>query len=349
MTARRLPLRAAGLSLRLDAGAAALLGGLLVAIAAVLALNLARGELAIAPLDVLAALVGAGDEADRFIVVDLRLPRALVAVLAGAALGVAGAILQDVARNPLVAPDIVGITLGASLAAVSVIVLADADGALAVPAAALGGALAAGATLYLLAWRGGVHGYRLVLIGVGLTALLQAAIEDVLTRGRIFDVAEAYVWLVGSLNATDWAQVWPLAIGTAVLLPLAFALGRRLEALQLGDDVARALGVRVEPARLALLVVAVLLCGMAVAASGPIAFAAFVSPHLARRLGRTVAPSAVLPLSAAVGALLVSSADAAGRLLFAPTQIPVGIITAILAAPYFLVLLRRADRLGVTG
>lgn len=349
MSARRLTVRRAGVSLRIDARAAALLAGLAVALLAVFTFSLARGEFPIAPLDVLAALVGAGDEANRFIVVDLRLPRALVAVLAGAALGVAGAILQDVARNPLVSPDIIGITLGASLAAVTVIVLGDAGGTVSVPLAALGGALAAGAALYLLAWRGGVHGYRLVLIGIGLAALLQAGVEYVLTRGRIFDVSEAYVWIVGSLNATDWAQVWPLLAAVLVLLPLAFALGRQLEALQLGDDVARAVGVGVERSRLALLAVAVLLTGFAVASSGPIAFVAFVAPHIARRLGRTVAPAAVLPLAAAVGALLVTGADAAGRLLFAPTEIPVGIITSILAAPYFLFLLRRANRLGVTG
>lgn len=349
MSGRRLTIRRAGLSLRLDARAAALLAGMVVVTLAVLTLNLARGEFPIPPLDVLAALAGTGDEANRFIVVDLRLPRALVAILAGAALGVAGGILQDVARNPLVAPDIIGITLGASLAAVTLIVLGDTTGMLSVPLAALGGALAAGTALYLLAWRGGVHGYRLVLIGIGLTALLQAAVEYVLTRGRIFDVTEAYVWLVGSLNATDWAQVWPLLAGVVVLLPLAFTLGRQLEALQLGDDVARALGVRVERARLALLGVAVLLTGLAVAASGPIAFVAFVSPHIARALARSVAPSAVLPIAAGVGAVLVSGADAAGRLLFAPTEIPVGIITSIVAAPYFLYLLRRANRLGVTG
>jgi iron complex transport system permease protein len=215
--------------------------------------------------------------------------------------------------------------------------------------AALSGALLAGAALYVLAWRGGVQGYRLVLIGIGVAALLQAAISYVLARGQIFEVAEAFVWLIGSLNGRGWEHVWPLAGTLAVLLPLSLALGRQLEVLQLGDDVARALGVGVERARLALLAVAVVLTGVAVSATGPIAFVAFIAPHLARRVCATVSPSGILPVSAAAGALLVLGADLAGRLLFSPTEVPVGLLTSIIAAPYFLYLLRRASRLGVTG
>jgi iron complex transport system permease protein len=298
---------------------------------------------------VLAALVGAGDEATTFIVFDLRLPRALTAVLAGIALGAAGAIFQDLARNALVAPDVIGITSGASLAAVSLIVFGETTGTVSVPLAALAGAIGAGLVLYGLAWRGGAHGYRLVLVGIGVAALLQAGISYVLTRGQLFEVAQAYVWLVGSLNGRGWEHVWPLAATVAVLLPICLALGRRLEALQLGDDLARALGVRVERARLSLLAVAIALTGVAVSAAGPIAFVAFVAPHLARRMGGTVSPSAVLPLAGAIGALLVVAADVAGRELFAPTEIPVGIVTSILAAPYFLYLLRRANQMGVSG
>jgi len=311
--------------------------------------NIARGEFEIPALDVLSALAGAGDHATSFIVLDLRLPRALSAVLAGAALGIAGAIFQDLARNPLVTPDIIGITTGASLAAVALIVFGDMSGPVSVPLAALGGALIAGAALFALAWRGGVQGYRLVLVGIGVAALLQAGISYVLTRGQIFEVALAYVWLVGSLNGRGWEHVWPLAGTLAVLLPVAFALGRQLEVLQLGDDVARALGIGVERARLALLAVAVVLTGVAVSAAGPIAFVAFIAPHIARRLCATVSPSGVLPVAAAAGALLVLASDLAGRLLFAPTEVPVGIVTSIIAAPYFLFLLRRANRLGVTG
>jgi iron complex transport system permease protein len=336
-------------SLRVDVRVLVVLTTLAAATLVVFTLSIARGEFPIAPLDVLATLVGAGDDTTNFIVLDLRLPRALTAVLAGGALGIAGAIFQDVARNPLVAPDVIGISSGASLAAIAVIVFGNASGALSVPLAALGGALVAGVVLYALAWRGGVQGYRLVLVGIGVAALLTAGINYVLTRGQIYEIAQAYVWLVGSLNGRGWEQVWPLAATLALLLPAGLALGRQLEALQLGDEVARALGVGVERARLALLTVAIVLTGVAVSAAGPIAFVAFIAPHIARRVSATVSPSGVLPVAAASGALLVLGSDLAGRLLFAPTEIPVGIVTAIVAAPYFLHLLRRANRLGITG
>lgn len=348
MTARRVTVRTRAISLRLDLRVVAVLAALGAATVLALTLNVGRGEFPIAPGDVLRTLVGAGDAATNFIVLDLRLPRALTAILAGLALGIAGAIFQDVAGNALVAPDIIGITTGAALGAVTVIVFGGGEG-VSIPLAALGGALVTGIALYALAWRQGVQGYRLVLVGIGVAALLQAGINYVLTRGQIFEVAQAYLWYVGSLNGRGWEHVWPLATTLAVLLPLALALGRQLEALQLGDDVARALGVGVERARLALLAVAVVLTGVAVSAAGPISFVAFIAPHIARRLCVTVSPSGILPVAAAVGALLVLSADLVGRLVISPTEIPVGIVTSIIAAPYFLYLLRRANRLGVTG
>lgn len=351
MSARRLTVRTDRVSLRVDTRVIGVLAVLSVLALLVFVLNVGRGEFQIAPLDVLATLAGSGSDATNFIVWDLRLPRALTAVLAGVALGIAGAVFQDLARNALVSPDIIGITTGAALAAIAVIVFAGAGagGAVTVPLAALAGGLATGALLYALAWRGGVQGYRLVLVGIGLTAVLAAGISYVLTRGQIFEVAQAYVWLVGSLNGRGWEHVWPLVATLAVLVPIGLALGRQLEALQLGDDIARALGVGVERSRLALLAVAVVLTAVAVSASGPIGFVAFIAPHLARRICRSVSPSGVLPVAAAAGALLVLASDLAGRLLFAPTEVPVGIVTSIIAAPYFLYLLRRANRLGVTG
>lgn len=349
MSSRRVTVRSRVFSLRADVRVLVVLATLGAGTVVAFTLNIGRGEFPIAPVDVLATLVGAGDDATNFIVLELRLPRALTAVLAGAALGIAGAIFQDLARNPLVAPDVIGITSGASLAAISLIVFGNAGGALSVPLAALGGAVVAGVALYALAWRAGVQGYRLVLVGIGVAALLSAGINYVLTRGQIFEVSQAYVWLVGSLNGRGWEHVWPLAATLGVLAPLGFALGRQLEALQLGDDVARALGVGVERVRLALLAVAIVLTAVAVAAAGPIAFVAFIAPHIARRVSATVSPSGVLPVAAASGALLVLGSDLAGRLLFAPTEIPVGIVTAVIAAPYFLYLLRRANRLGVSG
>jgi iron-siderophore transport system permease protein len=349
VTRRHVDLRRGRASVRIDAGplsvAAALAATTLLAVLA----SVALGELAIAPFDVLSALAGAGDRTSRFVVLDLRLPRALAALLAGAALGLAGAVFQSVTRNPLVSPDVVGVAGGASLAAVAVIVLGSAQGTWSVPAAALAGALTSGAALYALAWRRGVQGYRIVLVGIGVAAFTQAGISYVLTEGRIFEVVTAYVWLVGSLNARGWPEVRPLAAALVLLAPVMVALGRRVDVLDLGDDVARGLGLGVERTRLAMLGMAVALTGIVVSTAGPIGFVAFIAPHIARRLARPARTQELLLVAAGCGAVLVLAADLAGRLLFAPNEIPVGIVTSIIAAPYFLALLRRAHRLGVAG
>jgi iron complex transport system permease protein len=345
----RVTVRRAGVSLRLDVRPLAVAGLLMALAAAVLVLSVAVGEFSIPLADVLASLVGAGDRATDFIVLDLRLPRALTALLTGVAFGVSGAVFQEVTRNPLVAPDIVGVAGGASLAAVALIVLGTADGAVSVPLAALGGALVSGALLYALAWRGGVQGYRVVLVGIGVAAFANAGISYVLTQGRIFEVAQAYIWMVGSLNGRGWEDVWPPAVALGVLLPVLLGLGRRADVLGLGDDVARSLGLGVERSRLVLLATAVVLTGVAVSSSGPIGFVAFISPHIARRLARPARVGDLLLTSAACGAVLVLVADLVGRMLFAPTEIPVGIVTSVIAAPYFLALLRRAHRIGAAG
>jgi iron complex transport system permease protein len=346
VSARRVTLRHGPASVRVDVGAVAVTAALASATAVALVLSVAVGEYAIAPGDVLATLAGAGDPSARFVVVDLRLPRALTGLLAGAALGVAGAIFQRVTRNPLVAPDVVGVTGGASLAAVALIVLGAPGGEAPVPLAALAGALGSGALLYALAWRGGVQGQRVVLVGIGVAAFAQAGVSYVLTQGRIFEVAEAYVWMVGSLDGRGWEQVRPLALTVVLLAPALAALAPRLDLLELGDEVARTLGVAVERTRLLLLGLAVVLTGVAVSATGPIGFVAFASPHVARRLLRSASAAALLPVAACCGALLVLVADLAARLAFAPTELPVGLVTSIVAAPYFLVLLRRSGRLG---
>jgi iron complex transport system permease protein len=258
-------------------------------------------------------------------------------------------VFQQVTRNALVSPDVIGVSGGASLAAVAVIVLGSSSGAATVPLAALAGGLVTGTLLYALAWRGGVHGHRLVLVGIGVAAFMQSGISYVLTEGRIFEVAEAYVWLVGTVNGRSWDHVVPLGVALALVVPLVLGLGRRLDALQLGDDVARGLGLDVGRTRLALLAAAVAITAIAVSAAGPVGFVAFVAPHLARRLGRSPSSQDLLALAALCGAVLVLVADLAARLLPGSAEIPVGIVTSILAAPYFLVLLRRSQRLGAAG
>jgi iron complex transport system permease protein len=308
--------------------------------------SLAVGDFPVPVREVIPTLAGGGDGGSTFIVRTLRLPRGLAGLAVGAAFGLSGAIFQRLARNPLTSPDVIGVNAGAALAAVFAIVVAGLSG-IDVTLAALAGGAAAAAAVYGLSWRGGVTGYRLVLVGIGVTAVLSAGTGYLLTQARIFEARQAMVWLTGSLNGRGWDHVRPLTVAVAVLVPAALALGRQLRMLELGDDSARGLGVAVERSRAALLVVGVALAAIATAAAGPIGFLALVAPQIARRLvhARTVA---LLP-SAAVGALLLSAADLVGRRVVAPTELPVGIVTALLGAPYLLVLLARAHRIGAAG
>jgi iron complex transport system permease protein len=313
------------------------------------AVNIGRGEYPISITEVLAVLVGGGDSGQQFIILELRLPRSLTGVLVGGALAVAGAITQSIARNPLASPDMIGLTAGASAAAVFVIVLGGGFGVVGgylasagLPAAALVGGLLTAAAIYGLAWRRGVHGFRLVLVGIGLQAMLLAVVHWLLVVAEVFEAARAYVWLNGSLNARGWEHVVPVAIALAVLLPAAFLLAHVLGALQYGDDTARGLGVPVDRARTLLLLVAVGLASVATACAGPIAFVALVSPQIAQRLVGGARPP--VGMSLVVGAALTVVADLIARTAFGGTELPVGIVTAVLGAPYLLYLLARYGR-----
>lgn len=313
---------------------------------AVFCWSLTSGEIDV-PLDeVLGALFTTGSPDTYFIVRTLRLPRALCGLLVGAAFGLSGAIFQRMARNPLASPDIIGINAGAAAAAVLMIVVWSGTSTQLAVGALIGSALTALA-VYLLAYKKGITGYRLVLVGIGVTAMLGALNEYLLTRAEILQAQQAAVWLTGSLNGRSWDHVRPLSWTMLVLVPAALALTRHLRVLELGDDTAKGLGTRVELHRGLLLLVGAALAAVGTAAAGPIAFVALVSPQIARRLvgGRTVA---FIP-SMAVGALLLTASDVVARLAFAPTELPVGVVTAILGAPYLLLLLARANRIGVAG
>lgn len=277
---------------------------------------------------------------------ELRLPRALCGILVGVAFGTSGNVIQRIADNPLASPDVIGITAGAATAAVFSIVVLGLGG-LVTSGFALVGGLGAAAVIYVLAYRDGVSGYRLVLIGIGITAALTSITQYLMTRTQLYDAQRAVVWLTGSLNAVSWGAVGPMIVTVAVGVPATLVLSPQLGVLELGDDTARALGVHVEAARAALLVIAVTLAAMATAAAGPVAFVALASPQIARRL---VGPRslAIVP-SALTGALLVLAADLAGARLFAPTTMPVGVVTAVIGAPFLLYLLTRMSRIGRAG
>ncbi|HCX84622.1 MAG TPA: ABC transporter permease [Micrococcales bacterium] len=292
--------------------------------------------------DVLAVLRGEDVPGASFAVGTLRLPRALTAVLAGAAFGVAGSTFQTMLRNPLASPDVIGITSGASAAAVlSIVVLKWSS------TATMGLSLAVGIltalVIYLAARGGDSTGGRLILIGIGVGAMLDSVVAYLLLKAAVWDLAVATRWMTGSLNGSRMEDILPLAIAVVVLVPIVLFLARDLGALELGDSWATALGVRVDRTRVLLVVAAVALACVATATTGPIAFVAFLAGPIAARI---VGPGSSVVLPAALtGACLVLAADLLGQFAF-DTKFPVGVITGILGAPYLIYLLVRTSRRG---
>lgn len=277
--------------------------------------------------------------------VDLRLPRSLTGLLVGFALGVSGAITQSIARNALASPDILGVTYGASAAAVAVIVLGGgaAGGALGVfglPLAALAGGLLTGGLLYVLAWRGGLDGFRLVLVGIGVGAVLSAVTSYLLVRAELNEAAQAYIWITGSLNGRGWEHVVPVAVAVVAAGTVALIASFTLGALRMGEDNARSLGVRLEVGQAVLLLAAVVLASFATASAGPVAFVGLMAPQIALRLVRSAGPP--LLASGITGALVVVFSDVVARIVL-PVELPVGIVTAAIGGPFLLYLLVRRN------
>nr|WP_258806364.1 iron chelate uptake ABC transporter family permease subunit [Pseudarthrobacter sp. NS4] len=286
-----------------------------------------------------------------FIVMENKLPRAVIGTMIGVAFGLAGSLFQTMLRNPLASPDVIGISYGASAAAVIAIVIFGASGP-AVSGAALAGALAVAALIYAISTggalrgtsRGNAAGNRLVLAGIGIAAALHAVVNFLMTRADIRTAADALVWLNGSLNSANWDRAGVLFLALVVLVPAVAVIAGPLRILELGDDAAAGLGIRVNAARLSLVIIAVTLAAVATAAAGPVSFVAFLAGPIARRF----TGKASLPASALVGALIVLAADyfAANLapLLLDGTVLPVGVITGALGAPFLLWLLVTANR-----
>lgn len=334
-----------GLSLRLDVRTCAVVALLVLAALTASVVLVGTGDFPIPAPDVLRTLVGQGGPGQEFVVRELRLPRVLVGLLVGGCLGVGGALFQSVSRNPLGSPDVLGLSQGAAAGALTVIVLFSGSAG-AVTLGALVGGLVTGTAIYLLAWKQGVHGYRLVLVGIGVSAVVTAVNGYLITQADFVDAARAVVWMTGSLNGRDWTQVGPLAVLCAVVLPVVLASARALRMLEMGDDVSYALGVRVERVRLLLMGCAVLLVAAATAAAGPVSFVALTAPQLARRLTRSPGPNLVPSLC--MGAALLVTADLTAQRAFGADQLPVGVVTGVLGGVYLLWLLvteRRAGRI----
>ncbi|WP_437884390.1 FecCD family ABC transporter permease [Pseudomonas sp. LRF_L74] len=307
-------------------------------------LLLGTGTLPFTPGEVASSLLGSGDNptAQR-IIQRVRVPRVLTAMLVGAALGMAGSIFQSISRNALGSPDIIGFTTGAASGAIVQIILCDA-GPLATSMAALAAGVCTAVLVYLLALKGSASGgYRLVLVGIGVGAMLSGLNTVLLVMGDLDQAMSAQLWLAGSLNTRTWSHVLPAALGLLLIVPLAIHHARRMDILEMGDDTASQLGVDVESSRLLMVMTAVGMTAIATAAAGPIAFIALAAPQLARRL--TAASGVPLASAALMGAVLLLGADLASQRFPWQLNLPIGLATGILGGVYLLWLLGRNRRI----
>lgn len=346
MTARRdVPVSGGGVLLRLLRRSVLLAAVLWVGAGGLAVVSLGLGEFDLGTAEILRVLGGGGTLIEYDVVVRDRLPRAVTGLGVGALFAVSGAILQRIAANPLVSPDVIGVNAGASFGALLVMTLVGGSGAMLV-FGALVGALGTSAAIVLLALKHGLNGYRLVLVGIGIAAMLSSAISYLLVQAEYHQVLSAASWLTGSLANRGSLHVIVVAGTVVMAVPVLLVLGRHLRVLELGDDLAKALTGGATWMRPTLITTAVVLAAMATAAAGPIGFIALVAPQITRRL----LPGGPIRLgpSAAMGALLVIAADLAARLLFTPTELPVGAVTGVLGAPVLLYLLARANRTGGT-
>ena len=316
-----------------------------VALAAAIA-SLLLGAAGLGLGDVFAALVGQGSPKAEFVILRLRLPRVAAAIIAGGALGLGGALFQTTLRNPLASPDILGVTGGASLAAVGSMLVLGLDGP-AVSLAAFAGALVVAALMWGLAWRGGLTGIRFVLVGIGLASIVSGLLGWLITRAEVREASEALVWMVGGIASIGWDEIGTAGAAVVVLLVLTALFSPRMPLLALSDDSARSLGLDATRARAVAIVLGVGLVAVATALAGPIAFVALVAAPIARAL--VGHGQAALAASALVGAAIVLVADLVAQHAFSAVAVPVGIVTGLIGAPYLLWLIARGNRKGSDG
>ncbi|MFD3718967.1 FecCD family ABC transporter permease [Streptomyces sp. NPDC058674] len=329
------------ISLRVQGRTVAVTAILLLLLVTVIGVSLTTGDFDLSVGEVLGALFGSEGGAADFVVNTLRMPRLVTALCVGAALAVSGAVLQSLTANPLGSPDIIGFTNGSATGALVVIVVLHGSMTQIAIGALIGGLLTA-AAIYLLVAGGGVQGFRLVVIGIGVSSLLLACNSYLITRASWQEALEAQAWLIGSLGNRGWQHATAIGIAVAVLLPLALLFARRLSMVEMGDQTATALGVNVRASRTALLVISVALAAFATAVTGPIWFVALAAPQIARKLTRSSGP-ALVP-AAALGAVLLAGSDLAVQRIFSPALLPVGTATGTVGGLYLIWLLVTESR-----
>ncbi|MGE3621619.1 MAG: iron ABC transporter permease [Acidimicrobiia bacterium] len=337
---RTVALRLPSTTLRLRPIVPVALAGLVLTLLALTVAHLVVGEAGLPVATVLDVLRGGGHPDDRFVVTELRLPRPLVAMAAGAAFGMSGTLLQRLSGNDLASPDLVGVVGGANLG-VAVLYFGFPDQAAAwrLPAAALGG-LSVGLLVLAAAGFGRAAGTRVLLVGAGVGVVAQAVVSAIVAAGSLVFASRIVLWTVGGLYGRSWTELNMVLNAGWILVPAAVLVARNLDHLDVGDDLATGLGVDVGRTRAVAALVATGLAVVAVTAVGPIAFVGLVAPHLGRRLVGP-ATAALLAVSAATGAVVVVLADLVGRTLMAPTEIPTGALVPFVGVPVLLGLLHR--------
>ncbi|MBB6453476.1 iron complex transport system permease protein [Salirhabdus euzebyi] len=342
------PFRMWKVSLLLDKKSLVVTIGFLFLMLLIMIISLGIGQMNISPLNVLKVIFGTGSSMEELVVFSFRMPRILLAVVAGAALAISGAILQGIIRNPLASPDIIGITGGAAFTTVGFLALfSDRSNTLTVsihwlPLASFIGAVCMGFLVYALAWKkGGITPIRLVLIGIGLAAAMQAFTTMMMILGPVFTASRANIWITGSVNGTNWNEIAIIVPWILLLTIITFVYARRLNMQELGEELAVNAGQKVQKDRFVLLFLSTALAGGAVAFAGGIGFVGLMAPHIARKLvGSSF--GALLPVSALMGGIIVLIADLIARVAFAPLELPAGVLTSAIGAPYFIYLMYKS-------
>ncbi|MGJ5836167.1 FecCD family ABC transporter permease [Bacillus sp. G402] len=320
-----------------------------LAIVAVFLISLNTGEIRISPMDTFKTFFGLGSEMDALVLFEFRLPRMVIALLVGASIAVSGAIWQGVSQNGLADPGILGVNAGAGFAVVLFIFAFQGSmsnlgdfSIFVLPLFAFVGAAFAAFLIYVLAWKKGITPVRLILTGIGINAAFSAAIVVIQLKMSPNDFNQAIVWLSGSIWGSSWTYVLSVVPWMLIFLVLAMVRARYLNIMNLGDQISYGLGISVHKERSFLMLIAVALAGASVAVAGSISFLGLAAPHLARKL---VGPKhqGMIPASAMIGALLLLLADTLGRVILAPSEVPVGLVVSALGAPYFIYLLMKTN------
>ncbi|MFS0671594.1 FecCD family ABC transporter permease [Ornithinibacillus sp. 179-J 7C1 HS] len=321
---------------------------LIIGIIITILTNLNLGVISIPPIDVFKTVFGQGDDYNSMVLMEFRLPRIVIAILIGAAMAISGAILQSITHNELADPGIIGINAGAGFAVVLYIYLfqsgmteLSSTSIFFLPLTALTGSMVAAILIYLLSWKNGISPIRLILVGIGINSAFAALIIMFQLKMDPTDFTRATVWLSGDIAGADWTYVLALLPWVVILIPLALYQSNVLNALQLGDDVAKGLGTHVEKNRFGLLFIAVALAGSSVSVGGGIAFVGLVTPHLSKKLVG-VNHYSFLPITALMGSLLLLVSDTVGRNILSPSEIPVGLIVSLVGGSYFIYLLMKS-------